>query len=53
MREIQIEVVEWVISQEKQKPDVYPSEEIQTLNVVLAKMRKSDKPFPPHFPFVR
>lgn len=53
MREIQIEVVEWIIAQEKQKPGVYLGEDVKILKRVLAELQKSDKPFPPTFPFVK
>lgn len=53
MREIQIEVLQWTIAQEKQKPDDYSDEELKELNTVLTKLRNSDKPLPPYFPFAK
>ena len=53
MREIQIESLEWTITKEKQKPKDYSDREIQNLNEVLEKLKKSNEVFPPRFPFVR
>jgi hypothetical protein len=53
MREIQIEVLEWTIAQEKQKPEDYSAEELQNLNTLLTTLRNSQNPLPPHFPFAK
>jgi hypothetical protein len=53
LREIQIEVLEWTIEREKQKPKDYSSEELRFLKAMLAKLRKSDKAMPPQFPFAK
>jgi hypothetical protein len=53
MRDIQIEVLEWIVTREKRKPKDYSENEIACLKTMLAKLRKSDQAFPPYFPFSR
>jgi hypothetical protein len=63
LREIQIEVLEWMIQRERQenlkpkdhsgRPQGYSEREIQYLQAELEKLRKSDKPLPPRFPFFK
>jgi hypothetical protein len=51
MRDIQIEVLEWIVVREKRNPEDYSENEIAYLKTMLAKLRKSDLAIPPYFPF--
>jgi len=53
MRELQIEVLEWVIGEERRNPKKYSNEELSYLDDVLAKLRKSGEPLKPSWPFSR
>jgi len=48
LRELQIEVLEWTITEEKKKNDPKYDEDIKYLSQELDKLKKSDKSLPPY-----
>lgn len=53
MRDLQIEVLDWVIGKERENGKKYSKEEITYIEDVLTKLRKSNEPLKPLWPFSR
>jgi hypothetical protein len=53
LRELQIEVLEWIIAEEVKTPANYPDRERASLKDVLTKLRAAKKPLLPSVPWVR
>jgi hypothetical protein len=53
MRDIQIEVLDWTISEEEKRPKDFSIEERRYLKAILAKLRQSGDPLPPRWPFAK
>ncbi len=53
LREVQIEVLEWTISQVNENSGEKLAKEVKRLNDILKDLQDSDKPLPPHFPFAK
>lgn len=53
LRELQIEVLEWVVEEEVKAPDKYPEAERAKIRETVKKLKASEKPLEPGFPFSR
>lgn len=53
LKEVQIEILEWIVAEEHKTPDKYSTKELEGRQQLLDKLRMSDDPLKPSWPFAR